>query len=161
MSITAYVGLGSNLGDRSRLIQQAVDLLGQTPGIQVCRLSDVVETQPLAGLHQPLYLNAVCEIRTTLGAPALLERLTEVESALGRVREHRWGPRTMDLDVLLFGDQVVDTPALQVVDETIYYDSRSDLWCRIPLTPFAAAFDMVTMPVQIPVIIVILSLDWH
>jgi deoxyguanosine kinase len=114
MSTTAYVGLGSNLGDRSRLIQQALDRIGQVPGTTLVRASDVIETPPLDGSDQPPYLNAVCHIETTLDARTVLARLAEIEAALGRVRQERWGSRTMDLDLLLFGDQVIDSPDLTV-----------------------------------------------
>jgi 2-amino-4-hydroxy-6-hydroxymethyldihydropteridine diphosphokinase len=114
MSTTAYVGLGSNLGDRHRLIQQALDLMRQAAGVTVLRVSGVVETPSLAGMDQPMYLNAVCQIETSLEARLLLERLREIESGLGRVRTHRWASRTMDLDLLLFGDQVIDLPDLKV-----------------------------------------------
>jgi deoxyguanosine kinase len=114
MATTAYVGLGSNLGDRHRLIQQALDLMRQLAGVTVLRVSDVVETPSLAGTDQPRYLNAVCRIETSLEAHHLLDRLQEIESCLGRVRTGRWASRTMDLDLLLYGDRVIDLPDLKV-----------------------------------------------
>ncbi len=114
MATTAYVGLGSNLGDRHRLIQQGVDLMRQVSGVTVRAVSDVIETPALAGAHQPPYLNAVCQVETTLDAYRLLERLQVIESTLGRVRSAKWASRTMDLDLLVFGDQVIDLPDLRV-----------------------------------------------
>jgi deoxyguanosine kinase len=114
MSTTAYVGLGGNLGDRLRLIQQALDLMRQAPGVTVAAVSDVIETPALAGLDQPRYLNAVCQVETTLDARQLLKRLHEIESALGRVRCGKWASRTMDLDLLLFGGDVIDLADLKV-----------------------------------------------
>jgi 2-amino-4-hydroxy-6-hydroxymethyldihydropteridine diphosphokinase len=115
MSMTAYVGLGSNLGDRAKAIRQAVDALNQTPETCVTGVSDIIETRPLGGRRQPAYFNAVCRVRTTLGADALHTRLREIEAGLGRVRtEDRWSPRTIDLDLLLFGDQVSSTAELTI-----------------------------------------------
>jgi 2-amino-4-hydroxy-6-hydroxymethyldihydropteridine diphosphokinase len=106
---TAYVGLGSNLGDRERLIRDAADLIGAT------RLSTIVETEPWGLEGQPLFLNAVAEVQSGLEALPFLTHLLDVERRLGRERiGPRWGPRTIDLDLLLFGDQVVDEPALVV-----------------------------------------------
>ena len=111
--VRAYLGLGSNLGDRLANLQRAVDLLDATPGIRVERTSSVYETDPV-GPPQPDYLNAVAELRTTLTARALLEACLAVEQALGRVRDERWGPRTLDVDVLTYGDERIDEPGLTV-----------------------------------------------
>jgi 2-amino-4-hydroxy-6-hydroxymethyldihydropteridine diphosphokinase len=106
---TAYVGLGSNLGDREELIRRAAALIGAT------RLSSIVETEPWGYEDQPRFLNAVAQIETPLGARDLLDRLLEVERDLGRERVGpRWGPRTVDLDLLLYGDEEIDEPGLVV-----------------------------------------------
>jgi 2-amino-4-hydroxy-6-hydroxymethyldihydropteridine diphosphokinase len=106
---TAYVGLGSNLGDREELIRRAAALIGAT------RLSSIVETEPWGYEDQPRFLNAVAQIETQLGARDLLDRLLEVERDLGRERVGpRWGPRTVDLDLLLYGDEEIDEPGLVV-----------------------------------------------
>ncbi len=110
---TAYLALGSNLGDRLEHLRKAVRRLGATDGIEVVRSSRVFETEPV-GPPQPAYLNAVVEVRTTLTARELLEACRAVEDALGRVRTERWGPRTIDVDVLTFDEQTVDEPDLQI-----------------------------------------------
>lgn len=112
--VTTYIGLGSNLGDRKANIDSAVKLLAETATIEVSRLSDIIETAPLASTNQPNYLNAVVEIRTSLSAIQLRRRIVEIEAALGRVRRGKWWPRTIDLDILLFGNQVMDTPELTI-----------------------------------------------
>lgn len=105
----AYVGLGSNLGERESLIRQAAELIGAR------RLSSIIETEPWGHERQPLFLNAVAEVETPLDARGLLDRLLEVERRLGRERVGpRWGPRTIDLDLLLFGDETIDEPGLVV-----------------------------------------------
>jgi 2-amino-4-hydroxy-6-hydroxymethyldihydropteridine diphosphokinase len=105
----AYVGLGSNLGERESLIRQAAELIG------VRRLSTIIETEPWGYESQPRFLNAVAEVETELDARGLLDRLLDVERRLGRERAGpQWGPRTIDLDLLLFGDEEIDEPGLIV-----------------------------------------------
>jgi 2-amino-4-hydroxy-6-hydroxymethyldihydropteridine diphosphokinase len=110
----AYLGLGSNLGERLAILQQAVDRLAREPGIRVVASSRVWETDPVGGPPQPDYLNAVIRIDTDLTPFELLDASQRVERALGREREVRWGPRTIDIDLLLFGDQRLDVPLLTV-----------------------------------------------
>jgi 2-amino-4-hydroxy-6-hydroxymethyldihydropteridine diphosphokinase len=109
----AFVGLGSNLGDRLDLLRRAVALLGQAEGVAVVRSSRVYETDPV-GPPQPRYLNAVVEVSTTLSARDLLDACLAVERRLGRVRSERWGPRTIDLDLLTLADERIDLPGLVV-----------------------------------------------
>jgi 2-amino-4-hydroxy-6-hydroxymethyldihydropteridine diphosphokinase len=105
----AYVGLGSNLGDREATIRRAADLLG------ALRLSSIRETEPWGYADQPMFLNAVAELDTALAPPELLARLLEAERDLGRTRGGpRYGPRTIDLDLLLYGDVVLEEPGLTV-----------------------------------------------
>jgi 2-amino-4-hydroxy-6-hydroxymethyldihydropteridine diphosphokinase len=105
----AYVGLGANLGDREATIRRAAELIG------VRRLSSIRETEPWGYEDQPRFLNSVGELETALTARALLGRLLDVERELGRTRAGpRWGPRTIDLDLLLYGDQRVDEAGLTV-----------------------------------------------
>jgi 2-amino-4-hydroxy-6-hydroxymethyldihydropteridine diphosphokinase len=109
VTVVAYVGLGSNLGDREAAIRRAAELLAAR------RLSSIRETEPWGLTGQPRFLNAVAELETELEPRPLLERLLEVEQRLGRRRTGlRWGPRTIDLDLLLYGDRVIDEPGLQV-----------------------------------------------
>ena len=105
----AYVGLGANLGDREAAIRAAAAALGAR------RLSTIVETEPWGLADQPWFLNATAEVETELAPRAFLDRLLEIERALGRTRDgRRWGPRTIDLDLLLFGDAILDEPGLTV-----------------------------------------------
>jgi 2-amino-4-hydroxy-6-hydroxymethyldihydropteridine diphosphokinase len=111
----AFVGLGSNLGDRERTLHDAVDALGSEDGIEIVAVSTLRETEPVGVGEQPLFLNGAVAVETTLTARELLDRLLEVEQGFGRVRvpgEH--GPRTLDLDLLLYGDEVLDEPGLAV-----------------------------------------------
>jgi 2-amino-4-hydroxy-6-hydroxymethyldihydropteridine diphosphokinase len=111
----AYVGLGANLGDRERMLRAAVDALAAEEGIEVVSVSTLRETEPVGVGEQPRFLNGAAELETTLTARELLDRLLTVEQRFGRVRipgEH--GPRTLDLDLLLYGDEVIDEPGLTV-----------------------------------------------
>jgi 2-amino-4-hydroxy-6-hydroxymethyldihydropteridine diphosphokinase len=111
--VRAYLGLGSNLGDRSENLRRAVALLGARDGVAVVRTSSVYETAPV-GPSQPDFLNAVAEVDTTLSPRDLLEACLGVEEEMGRVRRERWGPRVIDVDLLLYGDERVDEPDLVV-----------------------------------------------
>jgi len=110
----AYIGLGSNLGDRHGHIRDALKMLAGNKHIAVARVSDLIETTPLSGTNQPKYLNAVAEIKTTLSAEDLHKTLADIETRLGRVRSGKWSPRIIDLDLLLFGRKVIKTPDLTV-----------------------------------------------
>jgi 2-amino-4-hydroxy-6-hydroxymethyldihydropteridine diphosphokinase len=109
----AYVGLGSNLGDRLENLLRAVRLLEERD-VAVRRSSRVYETEPVGGPEQPDYLNAVIEVEAKGSAWDLLDTCLRIENEMGRVRDERWGPRVVDLDVLTFGDEEVDEPDLQV-----------------------------------------------
>ena len=111
---TAYIGLGSNLGDREASIRRALKLLADTEHIQVSGVSDLIETPPLGYFDQPKFINGVAEVKTTLSAEDLYKALVEVEKRLGRERHGKWLPRTIDLDLLLFGAQVVNLPYLTI-----------------------------------------------
>jgi 2-amino-4-hydroxy-6-hydroxymethyldihydropteridine diphosphokinase len=110
-----YLGLGANLGDPPAQLREALRRLDACPGIAVERVSRAYRSAPWGNPDQPPFLNAVAALRTTLAPEALLAQLLEVERALGRERGGaRWGPRTIDLDLLLDGDRVVDLPGCQV-----------------------------------------------
>ena len=113
-SVRAYIGLGSNLGDRERAIEEAVGLLRAHPGMEIVATSTLRETVPWGPVAQPRFLNGAVAVETTLEPRALLGVLLDVERRLGRVREERWGPRTIDLDLLLYADAVVEEPGLTV-----------------------------------------------
>jgi 2-amino-4-hydroxy-6-hydroxymethyldihydropteridine diphosphokinase len=103
--VRAYVGLGSNLGDREGTLRRAIELLDAEPGIRVLAVSSFRETDPVGYLEQPRFLNAACAVDTDLPPRELLGRLLGVEQALGRTRDGpRFGPRTLDLDLLLYDD---------------------------------------------------------
>jgi len=110
----ATLGLGSNLGDRLSNLQSALDALGDTPQVWVVAVSPVYETAPLGGKAQPDYLNAVVTLSTGLPPDLLLERAFAIEDALGRERAERWGSRTVDIDVIVYGDLTRDDPELTV-----------------------------------------------
>jgi 2-amino-4-hydroxy-6-hydroxymethyldihydropteridine diphosphokinase len=114
--VRAYVGLGSNLGDREATIRRAVELLGARPGIEVLAVSTLRETDPVGYEDQPRFLNGVAALEVDLPARGLLDELLAAERELGRdrSREQRWGPRTIDLDLLLYGHETVDEPGLTV-----------------------------------------------
>jgi len=108
----AYVGLGSNLGDRRGLIREALKRLGRLQGVRVRKRSRIIETDPVGRTRQPRFLNAVAEVETRIEPAPFLRHLRAVERALGRVRHERWGPRTIDLDLLMWGDRSMATPRL-------------------------------------------------
>jgi 2-amino-4-hydroxy-6-hydroxymethyldihydropteridine diphosphokinase len=109
-----FVGLGSNLGEREAMIRLALDDLARLPGTRLVRASSLYDTQPVGEVDQPNFLNAVAQLDTELTARQLLWNLQLIEKRLGRTRTRRWGPRTIDLDLLLFGHLVVEEPDLQV-----------------------------------------------
>ncbi len=109
-----YIGIGSNLGDRQKYIDDATQKMRDVDGIEVKKLSRIYETEPVGGPKQPQYLNAVLEIETTLTARELLLALQDIENQLGRRRVLRYGPRTIDLDILTYGDERIDEPDLKI-----------------------------------------------
>jgi 2-amino-4-hydroxy-6-hydroxymethyldihydropteridine diphosphokinase len=113
--VTSYIGLGSNLGDREAFLRRALELLRAEPEIDVTAVSSVRETDPVGLVDQPRFLNAVARIETDLAPRELLDRMLAAERELGRRRDGpRFGPRTIDLDLLLYGDEEVDEPGLVV-----------------------------------------------
>ncbi|MBM2823773.1 MAG: 2-amino-4-hydroxy-6-hydroxymethyldihydropteridine pyrophosphokinase [Thermoleophilia bacterium] len=110
----AYVGLGANLGNRRGTLQQAVSLLAAVDGVDVLAVSELRETDPVGVVDQPRFLNGAAALETTLSARELLDTLLAIERSLGRERVERWGPRTVDLDLLLYGTEIVDDPGLRV-----------------------------------------------
>ena len=110
----AYIGLGSNLGDREAMIRLAIDDLARLPETTLAKASSLYDTEPVGEVDQPNFLNAVAAIDTTLTARQLLWNLQLIEKRLGRVRTQKWGPRTIDLDLLLYGSLMLEEPDLQV-----------------------------------------------
>ena len=114
MLTTAYIGLGSNLGDKGASIKKALELLGETPGVQVKKVASLYKTAPLYVPKQDWFINTAAEIETSLNPYELLLLLKEIEKKLERITTVRWGPRTIDLDLLLFGSEKVCAADLTV-----------------------------------------------
>jgi 2-amino-4-hydroxy-6-hydroxymethyldihydropteridine diphosphokinase len=114
MGVVAFLGLGSNLGNRLTNLQAAVDTLQTEPGLRVTASSRVWETVPVGGPPQPDYLNAVIRAETDLSARDLLDVARRVEQRMGRVRKERWGARLLDVDILLYDEEQIDEPELVV-----------------------------------------------
>jgi 2-amino-4-hydroxy-6-hydroxymethyldihydropteridine diphosphokinase len=110
----AFVGIGSNLGDREATLRRAVELLAAEEGIDVVAVSELRETEPVGPVEQGPFVNGAVRLATELPPRELLERLLAVEQRLGRVRKERFGPRTIDLDLLVYGEQVIDEPGLTI-----------------------------------------------
>ena len=109
-----FLGLGSNLGDRAANITAAVTLLDQWPGIKVSRWSSLYETEPFGYKEQPDFLNAVAAVETVLSPEELLSACLQIEQQLGRQRDVLWGPRIIDIDLLLFGTESRNSPELML-----------------------------------------------
>jgi 2-amino-4-hydroxy-6-hydroxymethyldihydropteridine diphosphokinase len=113
--VAAYVGIGSNLDDPERQVRRAIETLASIPETRFVRASRLFRTAPWGRADQPAFVNAAAELATALAPRALLDALLAIERAHGRHRDGtRWGPRTLDLDVLLYGDAVVDEPGLAI-----------------------------------------------
>jgi len=112
---TCFLGIGSNLGDRRKNIRLALEKISRLKNTKLIRLSKIIETEPLVGPSgQGKFLNAVVKINTNLTSLKLLKQLQKIENELGRRRTVRWGPRTIDLDILLFGDKVIERKDLKI-----------------------------------------------
>ena len=129
----AYAGLGSNLGDRQGNLRTALSELGQMPTITVTRVSSLYETAPVGVTEQPEFLNAVAALETSLPAADLLDIFLHLENKLGRVRTFRWGPRVIDLDLLLYGDAQITLPSLTVPHPRL----RERAFVLVPLAEIA------------------------
>jgi len=112
--VAAYIGLGSNLGDRKNYIDEALKRLSEAEHVKLAKVSDIIETIALSSTEQPKFLNAVAEFKTTLSAADLYKVLSDIETELGRARRGQWWPRTIDLDLLLFGNEILESPDLTV-----------------------------------------------
>jgi 2-amino-4-hydroxy-6-hydroxymethyldihydropteridine diphosphokinase len=149
----AYVGLGANLGRREANLKSALTLLGGEPGVEVVAVSSFRETEPVGFLDQPRFLNAAAAVETDLGPRELLECLLAVERALGRTREgRRFGPRTIDLDLLVYGDAVVREPGLEVPHPRLHER-------RFALEPLAELDPGLVVPGRGPVSALLAELD--
>ena len=114
MTETAYIGLGSNLGDREAYLKAGLSELSAHPEVQIKKVSSIYETTPIGYTRQPLFLNAVAALETTIPAPSLLLKMQDIEAHHQRQRTIHWGPRTLDLDLLLYGSKQIDSPDLML-----------------------------------------------
>lgn len=114
MPIKVYISLGSNLGNPQLQIKQAINLLSTVPNSKVNNISSLYQSKPLGPQYQPDYINAVAELHTELTAHTLLNHLQDIETRQKRIRKERWGPRTLDIDILLYGDQIINDDRLQI-----------------------------------------------
>jgi 2-amino-4-hydroxy-6-hydroxymethyldihydropteridine diphosphokinase len=110
----AYVGIGSNVGDRAYYLNEAVKRMADCSGIQVVQVSSIYETAPVGYTEQGPFLNMAVRLVAEVDPWSLLQRLLDIERELGRTRDLRWGPRTLDLDLLLYGDQAIQSEDLQL-----------------------------------------------
>lgn len=130
---TAYIALGSNMGDKEKYLNEAVEKLQQTSDCQVLKVSDFLVTAPYGGVEQDDFLNGALALKTLLTPQELLERLHEIEQEAHRERLIHWGPRTLDLDILLYDDLVLDTPDLIIPHVEMHLRD----FVLIPLTQIA------------------------
>jgi len=114
MQGNVFLGLGSNLGEREAYLDDAIARLNRDQNINVLNRSSMMETEPLGELSQPLFLNMVVEIETKNDPEKLLDVCLAIELANGRVRGQRWGPRTLDIDILFYGSEIINKPSLQI-----------------------------------------------
>src|SRR3972149_6800075 len=110
----SYISIGSNLGDRTYFINTAINYLTASKNITILRQSSIYETEPEGKIDQPKFLNCIVELETKYTSIELLHKLQEIENKLGRVRAERWGPRTLAMDILFYGDEIVDCKELTI-----------------------------------------------
>jgi len=136
LPVLAYVALGSNLGDREANLRRAIQLVNATPNVRLVRASSYYDNPAVGGPGgSPAFLNAAAEFETTLGSHALLNRLLEVEKEMGRERRVKWEARPIDLDLLLYGDQIISSQEL-VVPHPLMHERRFVLQPLAEIAPF-------------------------
>ena len=119
-STTGYLGFGTNLGDREKNLDRAIISLDSRPDLAILRISGIYETEPWGMTDQPNFLNMVAEIVTSISLNELLKRVKKLEQDMGREDGPRFGPRLIDVDILLLEDQVVDQPDLQIPHASLH-----------------------------------------
>ena len=149
---TAYVALGSNLGDKEANLRRALELLIER-GVEIVKTSTFISTEPYGVTDQPTFLNGVCEVRTSLEPLALLHTLLEIEQEMGRVRLRHWGERNIDLDLLLYEDVVMDTPQLKLP----HPDMQNRDFVLLPLAEIAPELVHPTLQKTISELVICLS----
>ena len=107
-----YLGLGSNLGEKQKYIKKAIEQISNLEFVEIIRTSSIIETKPYGKIDQPDFLNCVVELQTELTPENLLKKCLDIENRLGRVRKEKWGPRTIDIDLLLYENVVMNTKTL-------------------------------------------------
>lgn len=137
-AVRAALGLGSNIGDKKAFITQALDLLATTPGITLLARSSPYQTEPWGMTDQDWFLNACALVETTLSAEDLLRRCLAVEQELGRVRDIRWGPRKIDIDVLVYGDEEIEAEGLtiphpRIAERAFVLVPLAEIWPDAPI----------------------------
>ena len=130
---TAYIALGSNMGDKKAYLDEAVEKLKNHPYCKVVKVSDYITTEPYGGVEQDVFLNGALEIKTLLYPEELLALLNRIEAEAGRERTIHWGPRTLDLDILFYDDCIIDSPALTVP----HIDMQNRGFVLIPMAQIA------------------------
>lgn len=146
MTEPVYIALGANLGDREQALRSALDHLVRHPQIELRRISSFIETPAVGGpADSPPYLNAAAELATSLAPHELLAVMMEIEHDLGRVRREKWEPRVIDLDILLFADQIISTDTL-IVPHPLMHERRFVLQPLAEIAPAAVhpALQMTT-----------------
>jgi 2-amino-4-hydroxy-6-hydroxymethyldihydropteridine diphosphokinase len=149
---TAFVGIGSNLGDRETHLRAALEALATEDGIDVVAVSRLRETEPVGPVEQGPFLNGAVQVTTELLPCELLARLLNIEERLGRVRGERFGPRTIDLDLLVYGDEIVDEPGLTLPHPRLHER-------RFALEPLAELAPAVIVPGRGPVSALLAELE--
>lgn len=149
---TAYVALGSNLGDKEANLRRALELLIER-GVEIVKTSTFISTEPYGVTDQPQFLNGVCEVRTSLEPLELLHTLLDIEQEMGRVRLRHWGERNIDLDLLLYEDVVMDTPQLKLP----HPDMQNRDFVLLPLAEIAPELVHPTLQKTISELVICLS----
>ena len=149
---TAYLALGSNLGDKEANLRRALELLQQR-GVEVVKTSSFICTEPYGVTDQPQFLNGVCEVRTSLEPIELLHTLLDIEQEMGRVRLRHWGERNIDLDLLLYEDVVMDIPQLKLP----HPDMQNRDFVLLPLAEIAPELVHPTLQKTISELVICLS----
>ncbi|MGS0763229.1 2-amino-4-hydroxy-6-hydroxymethyldihydropteridine diphosphokinase [Syntrophomonas curvata] len=129
MKNIVYIGLGSNIGDKKGRLEQARGMIAGIGDVKIIQTSSLYLTSPWGNPDQEDFINQVIKVSTGLPAGDLLDRLQQIEIKMGRQRNVKWGPRTIDLDILLYGDEVIDSPELRVPHPHM----RERLFVLIPL----------------------------
>ena len=131
-----FLGLGSNLGDREVHLQRAIALLEEDECVQIKRKSTVIETEPIGHTEQGAFLNQVIQIETSYDPYSLLQKCLKIEQSSGRIREEKWGPRTLDIDILFFGETVLQSDGLKIP----HPEASNRAFVLLPLAEIAPTF---------------------